>query len=130
MPFGDGTGPRGIGPMSGRGAGYCAGYGRPGFANPILGRGSFGSGGGMGFGFRGASLPWPYVGRGRGGLPRCWYPGVASVPRYVPVSPYATEMTREQELDFLKGEAEAIKRELDRVEARIRDFEAGKAAGK
>jgi hypothetical protein len=27
---------------------------------------------GRGFGFRGWSPPWPYVGRGRGGLPRCW----------------------------------------------------------
>ena len=25
-----------------------------------------------GFGFRGWSPPWPYVGLGRGGLPRCW----------------------------------------------------------
>ncbi len=27
---------------------------------------------GRGFGFRGWSPPWPYVGWGRGGLPRCW----------------------------------------------------------
>ncbi len=27
---------------------------------------------GRGFGFRGWSPPWPYVGVGRGGLPRCW----------------------------------------------------------
>jgi len=32
-----------------------------------------GGGGGMGFGFRGSSPPWPYVGIGRGGLPRCGY---------------------------------------------------------
>jgi hypothetical protein len=25
-----------------------------------------------GFGFRGSSPPWPYVGLGRGGFPRCW----------------------------------------------------------
>jgi hypothetical protein len=61
MPFGDGTGPRGMGPMTGRGAGYCAGFGRPDFANPVLGRRWFG------FGWRG----W---GRGRGhGLGRRWY---------------------------------------------------------
>jgi prefoldin subunit 5 len=35
-------------------------------------------------------------------------------------------MTREQELDLLKGQAEAIKRELDQVEARIRDLESNK----
>lgn len=33
----------------------------------------FGTRGGMGFGFRGSSPPWPYVGIGRGGLPRCGY---------------------------------------------------------
>jgi hypothetical protein len=27
---------------------------------------------GRGFGFRGWSPPWPYVGQGRGGFPRCW----------------------------------------------------------
>ena len=37
MPFGDGTGPMGLGPMTGRGAGYCAGFGTAGFANPMPG---------------------------------------------------------------------------------------------
>ncbi len=31
MPRGDGTGPMGMGPMSGRGMGFCAGFGRPGY---------------------------------------------------------------------------------------------------
>ena len=43
MPRGDGTGPQGMGPMTGRAAGYCAGYNAPGYANPIAGRG-FGAG--------------------------------------------------------------------------------------
>jgi len=38
MPAGDGTGPLGFGPMTGRAAGYCAGYPTPGYANAILGR--------------------------------------------------------------------------------------------
>lgn len=37
MPGGDGTGPVGRGPMTGRAAGYCAGYPAPGFANPSVG---------------------------------------------------------------------------------------------
>ncbi|MBA7569646.1 hypothetical protein ES708_11387 [subsurface metagenome] len=37
MPGGDRTGPTGMGPMTGRGVGYCAGYQVPGFANPIPG---------------------------------------------------------------------------------------------
>lgn len=87
-----------------------------------FGRG-LGGRGGAGLGFRGSSPPWPYVGRGRGGLPRCQYPGVTSVPSY---GPSVTSMTREQELDFLKGQTEAIKRELEQVEVRIHDLEANK----
>lgn len=37
MPFGDGTGPMGLGPMTGRAAGFCAGFGMPGYANPLVG---------------------------------------------------------------------------------------------
>jgi len=42
--------------------------------------------GGMGFGFRGSSPPWPYVGLGRGGLPRCGYflSGAAGAPAQGP----------------------------------------------
>ena len=37
---------------------------------------------GRGFGFRGSSPPWPFVGIGRGGLPRCgsFLSGAARVP--------------------------------------------------
>jgi len=35
MPRGDGTGPAGMGPMTGRAAGYCAGNSGPGFTNPF-----------------------------------------------------------------------------------------------
>ena len=41
MPWGDGTGPAGWGPMTGRAAGYCAGYAVPGFMNSVP-RGGFG----------------------------------------------------------------------------------------
>lgn len=43
MPWGDRTGPMGYGPMTGRAAGYCAGYPTPGYANPIPGRGFWGT---------------------------------------------------------------------------------------
>lgn len=75
--------------------------------------------GGSGFGFKGSSPPWPYVGLGRGGLPRCSYflGGVVGVPS-------ATyPMSREEELDFLKNEAEAIRGKLRRIESRIRQLE-------
>jgi len=37
MPWGDGTGPLGLGPMTGRAAGFCAGYPVPGYMNPFGG---------------------------------------------------------------------------------------------
>jgi hypothetical protein len=65
MPGGNGTGPLGIGPMTGRKAGRCAGYGVPGYMNyniPGQGRGQWGLGnrrGGRGRGFA-WSTPEPY----------------------------------------------------------------------
>jgi len=58
MPGGDRTGPMGMGPMTGRAAGYCAGYPLPGFMNypagPVLGAG-------VGYGaFPAAYGPAPY----------------------------------------------------------------------
>ena len=52
MPWGDRTGPSGMGPMTGRGAGYCAGYDRPGYMNPGFGYRAFGRGGFGGHGYR------------------------------------------------------------------------------
>ena len=37
--------------------------------------------------------------------------------------PYAPQMTREQELDFLRNQAEATKEELDQIDARIKELE-------
>ena len=106
-----------------------------------FGRG-FGMRGGMGFGFRGSSPPWPYVGRGRGGLPRCgyflsgagapaaWpyqqppYPSYAGAPSASGYAPFTPQMTKEQELGFLQEQAEGIKGQLDQIEARIRDLES------
>lgn len=126
--------------------------------------------GGWGFGFRGSSPPWPYVGRGRGGLPRCGYflsgaagmpppqgyPSPAAVPYgadpyaegvpyggapmvagpYAPgipyggapmgADPYAPQMTQEQELDFLRSQAEAIRGQLEQIDVRIKELEPEK----
>ena len=48
MPRGDGTGPMGTGPMSGRGMGFCAGFQSPGYMNCGFG-GRFFGGRGRGF---------------------------------------------------------------------------------
>ena len=62
MPWGDRTGPLGLGPMTGRGLGYCAGLNTPGFVKgPGFGWGrAWGRGFGWGRGWR-----W-FRGRGRG----------------------------------------------------------------
>jgi len=67
MPFGDGTGPMGLGPMTGRGAGFCAGFGTPGFANPMPGCP-------YPYGYAHLAPVWPRWGRGFGrGFGRGWW---------------------------------------------------------
>jgi len=128
MPAGDGTGPMGMGPMTGRAAGYCGGYGIPGYANPIPGRVYGFWGGGRGF-----------FGRGRGH--RHWYyatglPSWARQAAYGPMpfaapqygaAPYAPTMTPEQELTYLKDQAEYLATSLDEIQQRITELE-GKAS--
>ena len=86
--------------------------------------------GGMGFGFRGSSPPWPYVGIGRGGLPRHAYFFGASQAPYYPASapasgeiPYAPGLASEQELDSLRNQAETIGKQLEQIEKRMRELE-------
>ena len=78
-----------------------------------------------GYGFRGNNLPWPYVGRGRGGLPRCWWPEAFD---YGPRSRwegnyYPPPMSKEGELDILKSKAESIKDQLEEIKSRIKELE-------
>jgi hypothetical protein len=102
-----------------------------------FGRGR-GFGRGWGFGFHGASPPWPYVGIGRGGLPRCGYflsgagapppwpyqPPFYSQPAVPEYTPFTSRMTREEELGYLRNQAEAVKEQLDEIESRMRDLES------
>lgn len=78
---------------------------------------------GRGFGFRGSSPPWPYVGRGRGGLPRCWHPGLWGAVPYPAAAPYWPAPSREEEMGVLKEQADVMKRELEDIERRIQELE-------
>jgi hypothetical protein len=70
MPFGDGTGPAGLGPMTGRAAGFCAGYPVPGYMNPAMrGTGFYGTGSPT-FGAYSARYGMPYGGWGNPWLRR------------------------------------------------------------
>jgi len=119
MPAGDGTGPRGMGPMTGRAAGYCAGYSVPGYANPIPGRG-LGMGWGRGRGWRNWGYAAVQPGRGRFGYAPAWGAPPA------PYGPYAVQPTAEQEAEYLKAQAEWLKEQLDAVSERIAELEQEK----
>ena len=117
MPRGDGTGPAGFGPMTGRAAGYCAGYSVPGFMNPVGGRGFWGYGRGFG-------------GGGRGWRHRFWATGVpgwaaaGAVPYAGPQYFGATAPVAQQnELDFLKAQAESFTGALENISKRISELE-------
>jgi len=85
MPGFDGTGPGGMGPMTGGGRGFCAlPYGRPmpgyaaGYGRPLWGRGGRGGGFGRGMGFgmgrgMGRGMRNPY-GSSFAGYPYPMYP--------------------------------------------------------
>ena len=87
MPGFDGTGPRGMGPMTGGGRGFCSPFG--------------------------VRAEWqPY-----GAYRRAPY----AFPRYSAYGfrPFAPRVTREQELEFLKDQAEALRDELKELETEI-----------
>lgn len=121
MPAGDGTGPRGMGPMSGRGAGYCAGYGTPGYANPIPGRG-FGMGWGRG-GRGGRGWRHWYHATGLPGWARFGQPAGWGAPPPAAYGPYAAPPTRKQEADLLRTQAEWLQGQLDAISERIAELE-------
>ncbi len=121
MPRGDRTGPAGAGPMTGRGAGYCAGYGVPGYMNP--GFGGYGRGGfGGGFGYGGGrGHRWGYHLTGMPGWAR-GAPGYgvgfggSGYPGYFEPAP-------EDELKILKNEARLAQKALDDINKRIAEIQ-------
>ena len=126
MPRGDGTGPMGMGPMTGRGAGFCAGFGAPGFMNPMPGRGvgmGFGRGrGGWGRGFGGGGRGWRH-GVHATGLPG-WQRAAMGLPAFGACfgPPMAPAMSREQEIAMLKAQAENMEAAVASVKSRIEEL--------
>ena len=90
MPGFDGTGPRGMGPMTGGGRGFCSPWGRGMWA-----------------------VPWRYGAYGQPYQMR---------PAYEP-TPYYGQITHQQEIDLLKEQAQALKNQLDQIEASIDNLE-------
>jgi hypothetical protein len=107
MPRGDGTGPAGFGPMTGRRAGYCAGYAVPGFANP------YPRGGGRGRGYRRM-----YYATGVPGWARAPY-GASGYG----VPAYAGEPAPASQKEMLNNQAAMLKEQLTQIEARLEELE-------
>lgn len=129
MPFGNKTGPTGMGPMTGRGAGYCAGSPVPGYTNATPGPGSLGrgrGGGGGGRGRRNRCRATGLTGWQRAGMDM---PAVGVMPEPpAQAAPYpgalALGMTTEQELDALNGQAEYFEGTLEEIRKRIEELRA------
>ncbi|MFW5976610.1 MAG: DUF5320 domain-containing protein [Bacillota bacterium] len=100
MPWGDGTGPAGRGPRTGRAAGYCAGFNVPGYMNF-----KFGRGGGRG---------------GRRGLATSVRPAVSG---YSQSFAYNSGQAQKQELEYLKNVEKEIQKELEAIKDRIKELE-------
>jgi hypothetical protein len=94
MPGFDGTGPMGMGPMTGGGRGFCSPWG-------------------IGAGTRAYGFPYR---RGYG------YPSYTAGPFVPGAMYYAPQMSREQELSFLKQQSEAIRVQLKEIEDRIQEL--------
>jgi len=92
MPGFDGTGPNGMGPMTGGGRGLCNPWG----ASPRQ------------YAFP-RRVPYAYSGYGAYGYRQ-----------------FAPRVTREQELEFLKGQTEALRGELKALETEIGKLSAEK----
>jgi len=111
-----------MGPMTGRGAGFCSGAGAPGFVNRGFG-GAFGGrgrggGGGGGRGWRNMFFATGMTGwqRAAAGTPQAAMPPQAAVP--------PQEVSREQELALLRQQAESNAAALEQLCKRIDELQA------
>ena len=121
MPRGDRTGPGRLGPMTGRGLGYCAGYSTSGNVQGYPMGGSFGRGRGRGGGGRG-------YGRGPGygwrsapgyGIPAPVYGAIPATP----VSPENQLNMLKQEKNYLESQMNGIKNAFDDISKKIAEKE-------
>ena len=99
MPFRDGTGPQGRGPMTGRGFGNCAGYGARGPMNRGFGRG--------------------FGGPRRGFGPRRGWGWGAAAPAWNDAPFDAAPLSRDEEIDLLKNQAQELQAALQNITQRL-----------
>jgi len=98
MPGFNGTGPRGMGPMTGGGRGFCSiplPGNWPAHLRPVA--------------YPPYAAPWGMS----------YYGARPAAPGAVPFAP---QRTREQELDLLKNQAQAMRGQMEQIEARIQQL--------
>ena len=107
MPGGDRTGPMGAGPMTGRGFGFCNGFGNPGYVTPARGFRMAGRWGGFGRGRQFRRLGWgmPFGSGSYGPVDGSYGP--------------AQQPSREEEIEMLQADAKEIKDTLQQINFRI-----------
>lgn len=122
MPGGSKTGPIGMGPRTGRAAGYCAGSETPGYATEGAGRGF-----GGGFGRHGGSSG---IGRGRRsmfyatGVPgRGRFGGDPGTAAFGPIAAYSNPDS-ELERQTLRNQADALKTKMDYINKRLEELDS------
>ncbi len=101
MPWGDGTGPLGLGPMTGRGLGYCAGYSTPGWTKTWGGRG-----------FRN----WYYL----TGLPG-WIRANLGLPAFRTFGVFPN-LTQENEKQILENQIKILENQLEILKERLKEI--------
>lgn len=112
MPGGDGTGPNGMGAMTGRAGGFCAGYSTAGYNNPVPGRGFFR----FCRGFRRG-------GWGRRNRVFSWWPFTKKSTTNANIENIVNEMDPETELKMLNSQSKVLQNNIDAIKSRINELE-------
>ena len=114
MPRGDRSGPNGMGPMTGRGAGFCNGFNAPGYISGGV-AGGYGMGAGRGARGRRNGFGAGY-GAGRG------Y-GIGAVPYNAAPPAPITGYSKEAEKGYIENEVSLLKDQLKALEGRLADMQ-------
>ena len=123
MPRGNATGPMGMGPGTGRGAGFCTGATRPGYMMNTAGPGR-----GMGFGpGRGRGCGFGLGGAWRGRWNQNWTAPAPAGFGFGRAAALYNQPNPELEKQTLKYQAEALQSDLEIIRKRLNELETGSA---
>ena len=114
MPGGDRSGPMGMGPMTGRGAGFCSGVNRTGYFNAVPGPGA-GMGAGRGGMFRRAA-------GGRGWRNQYYATGMPGWMRFGSTGG-GVQADLSADKEVLRQRSQALQSELDAINKRLDDMD-------